>query len=155
MQSRFLQSHSSNLLIDEYETLQEHGLATVACLLSGLTVFNNSYQEYDRQLRLIKGLHGFHVYATEYWTDYLFFHVQSATFNATTSSLLALANILACRLDAADTWTGAELEYSTETSGDPLQSLSQYPVLLKHVRKYLRARSVKTLEAELLNLKGE
>ncbi|KAF4465800.1 NACHT domain-containing [Fusarium albosuccineum] len=85
-------SQSSNIVIQKPQALQEHGVAAVTCLLSGLLVFGNTY-EGDKYLQVAKGLHSFQLYATEYWTEYLLSHVASAGTNNTlpSSGLLGLA----------------------------------------------------------------
>lgn len=74
---RFLQTPSSNVVIHEQEALQEHAVAIIACLLSGARVFNKAYPEQAKYQRVAKGLHGLHVYATEYWTECLLSHAAS------------------------------------------------------------------------------
>ncbi|KAH8688529.1 hypothetical protein BGZ61DRAFT_494602 [Ilyonectria robusta] len=83
--------------------LHDHGVAAITCLLSGLKVFGNTYRQEDAYLRVAKGLHGFHVYATEYWTEHLLSYAVSAdTLNTASSpSLLALACQLADELELA------------------------------------------------------
>jgi hypothetical protein len=57
--------------------IREHGIASITCLLSGLKVFQPDYPHLERSLRVLKGLHGFHVYASEYWVDYILSIVTS------------------------------------------------------------------------------
>ncbi|KAL2147650.1 hypothetical protein VTI28DRAFT_8104 [Corynascus sepedonium] len=47
----FIQSSSSNLVICEEEVLQQHAAATLACLISGLNVFNDGYPEHSKAIR--------------------------------------------------------------------------------------------------------
>lgn len=67
----YLQSTDSNVIIDEKTSIHEHGLATAACLLSGLQILHPSCPDYARLPRVLQGIHGFHAYATEYWVDYV------------------------------------------------------------------------------------
>ncbi|QYS94528.1 hypothetical protein H0G86_001857 [Trichoderma simmonsii] len=67
----FLQSSDTALLVTESESQKRHGLATVRCLLSGQQIFAPLYPDSERTLRVLRGLHGFHMYATEFWADYL------------------------------------------------------------------------------------
>ncbi|KAL6830834.1 hypothetical protein J3E69DRAFT_203459 [Trichoderma sp. SZMC 28015] len=67
----FLQSSDTALLITEIESHRRHGLATVRCLLSGQQIFAPLYPDSERTLRVVRGLHGFHMYATQFWADYL------------------------------------------------------------------------------------
>ncbi|RSL79211.1 hypothetical protein CEP52_017550 [Fusarium oligoseptatum] len=132
----YLQGSSSNMVIEKQEALHEHGVAAITCLLSGLRLFRNEFHEQERLLRVVKGLHGFHVYATEYWTEYLLSHA-AGTDGSTIASPTPLIT-LACQL--AD-----EMENSKR-----LAPLEQYPTLHKHVGRALRARSLKNLEARIL-----
>lgn len=58
-------------MVDKLGAAYEQGLATAACLLSGFHIFQPAYPEQDRLLRVLRGLHGLHVYASEYWVEYL------------------------------------------------------------------------------------
>lgn len=58
-------------MIDRDKEVYGHALASTTCLLSGLEVFNVGYSHQDRMMRVLKGLHGFHVYANKYWVDYV------------------------------------------------------------------------------------
>ncbi|KAI1093508.1 hypothetical protein F5B19DRAFT_123936 [Rostrohypoxylon terebratum] len=93
----FLLSPSSNLAIDERGAIAEHSLATIACLLSGVDVFVNPCQDDTKYLRVAKGLHGLHVYSTEYWIEYLLSQVTLAPCQIT-SIIFNLANQLAEKL---------------------------------------------------------
>lgn len=153
---RFLGSPSGSLVIDEDTTLLEHGLATVACLLSGLNVFNTTYSEQNRQYRVLKGIHGLHVYATEFWTDYLLSRVEVVNGSDANSHLLTLACTLAEKLDKAGGYSPpGGSQGNVEELDKRLGCLLDYPVLLKHVRSFLKARSLKTLEAQLLASNGK
>ena len=154
-QSSFLQTSSSSLVINEQEALQEHGIATITCLLSGLEVFSKPYQEQTKYLRVVKGLHGFHVYATEYWTEYLLSHAVSAGGLDTNSSLLALAYRLADRLEAVNPIEAKEVDSESGMLDERLTSLQRHAVLHRQVERALKARSLKQLESELLQEHGK
>ncbi|KAK1246773.1 hypothetical protein MKX08_000575 [Trichoderma sp. CBMAI-0020] len=70
----FLQS--SALSITASESLKRHGLATVRCLLASQQILASSYSETDRALRVLRGVFGFHMYATEFWIDYILEHLE-------------------------------------------------------------------------------
>ncbi|EEU35842.1 uncharacterized protein NECHADRAFT_20921, partial [Fusarium vanettenii 77-13-4] len=150
--TRFLQSSSSNIVIHKQQALHEHGVATVTCLLSGFRVFGSKLSEQERFLRVGKGLHGFHVYATEYWSEYLLSHVATTDGLATDSP--APLTILACQLAEAVEVSGlgsvAEHDMGTSQPDERLQNLRQYPTLYNCVGRALKARSLKNLEARLL-----
>ena len=155
-QSRFLQTSSSNLVINEQEALQEHGIATITCLLSGLEVFSKTSEEQTKYLRVVKGLHGLHVYATEYWTEYLLSHAASAGGLDTNSSLFALAYRLADRLEeTVNPTTTKEVDSESRMLDERLITLRQYITLYRQVERALKARSLKRLEAELLQEHGK
>jgi hypothetical protein len=67
----YLQTPQSKLLLTEDKVIREHVIACLTCLLSGLKVFQPEYPHLDRSRRVLKGLHGFHVYASEYWVGYI------------------------------------------------------------------------------------
>ncbi|KAK0658014.1 hypothetical protein B0T16DRAFT_319952 [Cercophora newfieldiana] len=72
-----LQSPDSNIGLNEYGVAQEQGLVVASCLLSGLEIFRPGYPERDRSLRVLKGFHGLHLYATEFWVEYVLFLAAS------------------------------------------------------------------------------
>jgi hypothetical protein len=124
----------------------------VACLLSGLKTFDDAYPAHDRVLRVAKGLHGFHVYATEFWTEYLFSWASSNnTITADTSSrsLISLACELACELERTDSTIITD-DPMTKPIDKRLEFLQQYPVLQKHVDRALRGRSLDSLKSRIL-----
>ena len=105
---------------------------------------------------MVKGLHGFHVYATEYWTEYLLSCAVSAGGLDTNSSLFVLANQLADKLEEAVNPTAAKEVYSeSRTLDERLISLGQHTILHKQVEGALKARSLKRLESELLQEYGK
>jgi len=105
---------------------------------------------------VVKGLHGFHVYATEYWTEYLLSYAVSAGGLDTNSSLLALAYRLADRLEeAASHTTAKEVDSESRMLDERLTSLRQHAALYKLVDGALKARSLKRLESELLQVHGK
>jgi len=143
-----LQKSSDGWFIDERNAHREHGVAAVSCLLSGLEVFNDVCDEQTRYLRLVKGIHGFHVYATEYWTDYLLNEAVVTSPIDTSSSLFALASRLACTLDK----TVAPLQHTNTIAvlDERMKALQQHEIIYRHVEHALKARSRKRLESELL-----
>ncbi|RSL55377.1 hypothetical protein CEP54_009422 [Fusarium duplospermum] len=152
----FLQSSSSNIAIHKQQALHEHGVATIACLLSGLRVFGSKFPEQEKFLRVGKGLHGFHVYATEYWTEYLLSHAARADGLDTDSpaQLMILACQLAEEAESSSTESVAEHDAGTGQLDERISNLWQYPTLSNCVRRALKARSVKNLEARLVRGHG-
>ncbi|KAK2028567.1 hypothetical protein LX32DRAFT_394337 [Colletotrichum zoysiae] len=152
----FLESSSMSMVINEDTTLTEQSSATLACLLSGCDVFGSTYNEHERQERVLKGMHGFHVYATEYWTDYLLSRVATADDSDEKSHLINLACNLAEKLDGIGEYPqSAECERQPEELDKRLGCLANYPVLFKHVSSFLRARSLRTLESLIFTSKDD
>ena len=136
--------------------LQEHGIATIACLLSGLEVFSGTYQEQLKCLRVVKGLHGLHVYATEYWTEYLLSHATSVGGLDKDSRLFVLAHQLANELQkVSDHSKTNDADIGPTVFDERLASLRQHTALQKQVEGALRARSLEKLEWELLQEHGK
>ncbi|KAK8048198.1 hypothetical protein PG994_009928 [Apiospora phragmitis] len=71
MWDMFIQSSSSNLVLIESDCLLQHGIATITCLLAGIEYVPDGLPHEPVLFRIIKGLHGFHIYSKEHWTDYL------------------------------------------------------------------------------------
>ncbi|KAK2037492.1 hypothetical protein LZ31DRAFT_170235 [Colletotrichum somersetense] len=146
----FLESSSISMIITEDTTLPEHSSAILACLLSGCDVFGSTYNEHERQERVLKGIHGFHVYATEYWTDYLLSRVSTASDSGEKCHFIHLGCNLAERLDGIGGYPRlAEYERQPDGMDKRLSCLANYPVLFKQVSSFLRARSLKTLESRI------
>jgi hypothetical protein len=104
---------------------------------------------------VLKGLHGFHIYATQYWTEYLVSHAASLGSMDKKSDLLALAIDLAQKLDQMlDSPLGENSESDIMISDDSLTMLNQHPLLRKHVIIAHKARSLHRLEAELYGQSG-
>ncbi|KAF4987182.1 hypothetical protein FDECE_15563 [Fusarium decemcellulare] len=149
----FLQTPTSNIVIDKQHALHEHGVASVTCLLSGLRFFGNAEREQNTHHRVVKGVHGFHIYATEYWTEYLLSHPESFDGLGTGSSqhLVSLACQLADELENLGPVTLEECDLGASPTDERLGCLQQHTILYKHVDRALRARSLKNLEARMIN----
>lgn len=139
----YLQTDASPVLITETDAMHCHSMTATACLLSGLQIFASGYDHQTKLLRLVKGLHGLHVYATEYWTEYL---LSVVTVDSTPSStVVELAARLANTLELHCTSEG-----TIEMQDTRLENLSSHPILLKHVSWALHARSQKRLDQEIM-----
>lgn len=104
---------------------------------------------------MVKGLHGFHVYATEYWTEYLLSYAVSDGGRDTNSSLFVLAYRLADRLEeAVNPTTAKEVDSESRMVDERLTSLGHHAALYKQVEGALKARSLKRLESEHLQEHG-
>jgi hypothetical protein len=145
----FLQSSFSTVVLREEDALREQGIATLSCLLSGLKIFDPSYDDQARLLRLVKGIHGFHVYATEYWTEYLLANAAIHDGLEGSDKLSALTMQLADTLDGMTTLAPPS-KTSSVSIDDRLSLLEKHGTIKEHVERALLARSQKRLELELL-----
>lgn len=114
----------------------------------------NHYRDQDMRLRVVKGVHALHIYATEYWTEYVLAHAASEG-SPTRAPLIDLA----CKLsDQLDTIVGLEYKLHNEKIDGldrRLVALQPFPRLRQHIERFLRARSFAQLEAELLCSNGK
>ena len=148
---RFLQSPSSNLRINREEAIQEHALATVTCLLSGFDIFRGTYQEHSKYVQVVKGLHGLHLYATKYWTEYLLCIAASTGGINIDSPLFALASRLADKLnETVQSTTSTVVDSQSNSIDERLKFLQHHKALYKLIGEALKARSLKKLELEHL-----
>ncbi|CAN9407282.1 unnamed protein product [Alternaria alternata] len=134
----------------EEQSLNEHGIAAVTCLLSGLHVLDPSYDEQAKLSRFVKGIHGFHVYATEYWTEYLL--ANAAINDGLEEELLHAATRLADILDKfKDTNTSEppKTRATADSKDERLELLQRYGSLRRHVESSIFARSLRRFESEL------
>ncbi|PSN67186.1 hypothetical protein BS50DRAFT_384791 [Corynespora cassiicola Philippines] len=146
----FLQCGSIRMAIDEQTALREHGIAAITCLLSGLQVFHSSFDSQTRSLRLVKGIHGFHVYATEYWAEYLLADAASNSGLDPSSILSELANQIALLLSQSNSTEGSHYDFSDETPDKRLHYLQNNQVLYKQVQYFLKSRSKHRLGVGIL-----
>ncbi|KAH8690624.1 NACHT domain protein [Talaromyces proteolyticus] len=142
----YLEMSDSKLPIVRDKAIYKHGLASATCLESGLNVFNPGFSDYDRNTRVLKGLHGFHVYANEYWIDYVLEALSSTDPQIRHSDLLATLERLSNKLASLDISSYATSKESQFTSsGELLDLIKEYPALYKNAKITLQARARKTL----------
>ncbi|OTA94840.1 hypothetical protein M434DRAFT_394351 [Hypoxylon sp. CO27-5] len=144
----FLESFSSGLTINAREAIEEHCIATITCLLSGVDVFAKPCQNDTKYLRVARGLHGFHVYSTEYWIEYLLSYATSSISHSTT-----VVFDLAGRL-AEELYGLGSRSMETRDTTDPVIQDKRLAYLHDHllhqeVERALCARSLKRLESGL------
>ncbi|KAI0447888.1 hypothetical protein F4803DRAFT_558575 [Xylaria telfairii] len=143
----FLESPANSLKITERQAVEEQGTAIVTCLLSGLQALTKPDDDRSRNVQVAKGLHALHIYATEYWTEYLFRYMELLESDGLNSQLIDLANNLAQYLDSLNMHTLEEQAKTNTSSPDPrLELLKDYPAIQKHARISMSARSLKHLE---------
>ncbi|GAW23033.1 hypothetical protein ANO14919_125810 [Xylariales sp. No.14919] len=143
----FLESADSVLPITEMSAVEEQGIATITCLLSGLHTFSQPPHYTERNVQVAKGLHALHIYATEYWTDYLLCSVESAHSNGLSSRLRELVNNLSKRLDELAIPDQDEVVDKALLLDSRLQLLGDYPLIQKQASIAIYARSLKYLQA--------
>ena len=115
-------------------------------------MFNGAFNEQGRPIRLIKGVHGLHVYATEFWTEYLLSEAEATGGPEISSPLLAMAFRLANSLDeAAATTASMECIGAADDNDKRLLLFQGHEALYKHIKAAMKARSSKRLEMELLS----
>jgi hypothetical protein len=122
----------------------EHAVASATCLLSGLDVFHPHFSSHDRALRVLKGLHGFHVYANEYWVDNVLYLLASED---SLNQFPDLSIILRKLSDKVASLGGASLTLDEEEksvlSDNRLNSIKAYPGLYASAIIAFRARTQK------------
>lgn len=135
----------SKVPITRDKAICEHAVASATCLLSGLDVFHPHFSSHDRALRVLKGLHGFHVYANEYWVDYVLYILSSDNsliqFPELSIILLKLSNKLASLRRASL----APDEEKSALSDSRLDIIKGYPGLYESARIALEAQTQKKL----------
>ncbi|KAK8041747.1 hypothetical protein PG993_006270 [Apiospora rasikravindrae] len=152
-----LQSSASTLILVERDCLLQHGIATVTCLLAGIKAFSNGLPESSMLVSIIKGLHGFHIYSKEYWTDYvLSLHSPDKQHHPSTSHLFNKASQLATQLNelakqplrppARPERLHIRDQQEPPTLLDSRMKDMDSPMLKDVVNKCLRARSREQLE---------
>ncbi|KAI0543263.1 hypothetical protein GGR58DRAFT_519395 [Xylaria digitata] len=142
----FLESPASVLRITETSAVEEQGIATIACLLSGLHTFSQPQHQRDTNIQVAKGLHALHIYATEYWTQYLLCSVESAKPNSPPPKLIDLASDLSKRLDERAIPAQDEMVKKLSLLDPKLQLLGDYPLIQKQASVAIYARSLKNLQ---------
>ncbi|KAK1849669.1 NACHTdomain protein [Colletotrichum chrysophilum] len=144
---RFLSDLPNPVAIKEQDAISEHGLATVACLLSGLKVYDAAFDEDRRRSRTVKGLHGLHVYSTEHWKDYLSTLIQRPGWVDTKSVLLERACDPAEQLeDLSPSYDLGSVDGTLSALNMRLQATERYKMLKQHLEAFLASRSRRAIE---------
>lgn len=121
----YLRSANSIMLIDQSACCSSHRLTIAACLVSGLRVLTPTYPKHHRQLRVLRGIHGFHSYATEYWADSVLDNFEIGMASETSSSFFRLCNELSTTFRPI---SGT----SPDETGEPASVLDQRLAKLQH-----------------------
>ncbi|KAF4498957.1 NACHT domain containing protein [Fusarium agapanthi] len=113
----YLESSDSIMAIDESSSIGSHGQAIAACLVSGLQIFTPNYSEHERQLRVLRGIHAFHTYASHYWVHYVLDNCNAPE-TKYRSNFLTLCSEL-CHMFNPSSDTSHGVDIGTPTCLDP------------------------------------
>ncbi|KAH7014541.1 uncharacterized protein B0I36DRAFT_355736 [Microdochium trichocladiopsis] len=126
----FLQSSSSTLRISSTEAALEHTQVVSSCLIHSIMSLPGT-ESYEKSLSVIKGLHGFLIYATEYWADYLQEYLLQVEPAKHDPSLFNLVEILEGQLAKfLLPGTSAEIQLEPDLAR---QVLSRWPNVHAHI----------------------
>jgi hypothetical protein len=112
-------------------------------------VFHEGYPEHSKAFRVIKGIHGLHVYATEYWVEYLLSKASGHGGIMMDPCIAGLANELANKLEF---WAPSNVPLNDSDpclSDERLLLLGEHKILQNHVKRSLSSGTIKQLEREL------
>lgn len=134
--------------------MEQHTIASITCLLSGVQL-QEAADECTYQ-RIVSGVHGFHLYASIYWTEHLLRVVQFQQGLSNSSHLYALVSRLATELEARIPASEEQENAILQQNLDPrLSGLQNQQSIHKLVRMALWASSIKVLEQSLRQDTGE
>lgn len=125
-------SSKSTVCLNEFNQVQDQGLSITACLLSGLEVFQPTGPILERRLRVLRGFHGLHVYASEYWMEYLLSIAASRTGLDTTSLFFRRSHELSVALNSLRQDKDQELR--TRLPYSRIRGLDSHPQILTAMR---------------------
>ncbi|KAI0114318.1 hypothetical protein GGR51DRAFT_503887 [Nemania sp. FL0031] len=140
---------ANNFKFTEREAVLEQCISTVTCLLSGFEYLVNGPRE-PKAMRVVKGIHGLHVYATEFWTENLLHYASMDGLNCS-EHLVKLTDELANKLEEYTKSSYNDGHDPDDTSTDArLELLKEWPLLSKHVQASLVGRGLKCLQSNIL-----
>ena len=137
----------SNIIVKETDAMFQHCIATVTCLLSGLKLVREV--RHDNYLTVVKGAHALHVYASEYWVEYLLCTAQLSHGLDDTSKLYTLLDRLCTKMD------GICADQHQEDEVAELVHLERYEKIHKLVKQTICARSLRNFEKLLQEESGK
>lgn len=153
--ARFLVSAQGLISISERTAIREYATATVTALLAGRRIFREDFDERLRLLQLVRGVHGLHVYATEFWIEYLLSDAAFSNGPDISSDLFVLASRLAQELSAGRIYSlPKELTVPPSDVDERLQLFQQHHLLYEQMKASLNSRSRKCLEVEFFKQQG-
>ncbi|EHK27294.1 uncharacterized protein TRIVIDRAFT_112990, partial [Trichoderma virens Gv29-8] len=139
-----LKSTESAMALKDTYAFCEHSIASITCLLAGFRIFDTTYDSNERNLRILRGLHGFHIYATEYWLEDLLCSNATICDDHEVASLLCLtAKALADRLNTARISAEISVQQESDTLDTRLDKFANLGAIYDMLRSALRERSTK------------
>ncbi|EGZ76362.1 hypothetical protein NEUTE2DRAFT_98097 [Neurospora tetrasperma FGSC 2509] len=139
----YLQTPGCILFLDRSAAMHEHATATITCLLSGFWIFSGQLADNTRILRIVKGLHGLHIYSNQFWLN-CFLDAVSTGHGLVHDSLLhgvaqELANFLHNQPSTLTIPTSGIAE-STASRASRLQCLKEHGAIYEMARRELEER---------------
>jgi hypothetical protein len=111
--------------------------------LPGFKFSIHLYDVNDRNLRILRGFHGFHLYATEYCLEDLLCSNAAIGGSGTAALLCSAAKALADRLNAASHPAGTSAEQELRNLDGRLNKFANQGALYDMLRSALKERSMK------------
>ncbi|KAK3497861.1 uncharacterized protein B0T23DRAFT_394061 [Neurospora hispaniola] len=139
----YLQTPGCILFLDRSAATHEHATATITCLVSGFWIFSGQLADDNRILRIVKGIHGLHIYSNQFWLDCFLDTVSTARGLVHGSPLHQVAQALANFLRHQPAMlTSSTSENSENTAGadSRLQYLKEHNVIYEMARRELGER---------------
>lgn len=133
-------------MLDELSAAYEQGHAVAACLLSGLCVLHAQYPEQNRLLRVIRGFHGLHIYAFEYWVEYLLTIASSENGLDTATRFYRRSHELANQLAEIQVPTRGSQDESQAAIDNRLRYLENHPEIRMAAGAILAHRAIKAFD---------
>ena len=129
--------------------MMEHTSTTLTYLLSALKVFGPAYSQQARHERLVKGFHGFHLYADRYWVEYLLFlgespHLESGSLPARFWALISQLSEVLGPLSSFSAEPKDDGEFVPRIDG--LQFLKSWRGLHREATSVLKDQSLRSIK---------
>ncbi|KAI3324875.1 NACHT domain protein [Xylariaceae sp. AK1471] len=138
----YLQTPESVVRIHRDRAYLEHAIASATCLSSGLDVFCPQYPSHDRFTRVLRGLHGFHVFAHEHWVDCVLNALSPSETREDIPRLLSILSEVSEKLLGLSDSPSMQDEIIS-TSEPRLELLKPFPPLYNIARGVLLTRNQK------------
>lgn len=118
-------------------------------------MFNDGYPEHSKAIRVIKGIHSLHMYATEYWTEYLLSEASRHGGIGSDICVFRLARQLSDKLERIAPSSVQRSNPDQFNSDERLSLLKQHQALQEHVEWSLKSGTIEQLERELQSEQSE